>query len=86
MFQKFVSILESRGGDKNVPDECACKTMEAWHGLVCAILLDSACACVLASYSATLLLRRLVGATDCKHWESLVTRLITFMCLVMEAL
>ena len=49
------------------PDKCACKTTKAWHRLLCAVLLRSTCACVLASYSAALLLRRLVGATDGKR-------------------
>ena len=42
------------GGGENGPDECVCKTTEAWHGLVCAVLLHSSCACVLALYSGFL--------------------------------
>ena len=46
------------------------KHAKAWHRLLCAVLLRSTCACVLASYSAALLLQRLVGATDGKDSHS----------------
>ena len=51
---EVVSTLESRGGGENVPDGCVRKTTEAWHGLVCAVMLRSASACMLASYSGFL--------------------------------
>ena len=43
---EVVLTLKSIGSSENGPDEYVCKTTEAQHGLACAVLLHSACACV----------------------------------------
>ena len=90
---KLVLTLESKGGSENSPDEHVCETTEAWHGLACTVLLRSAFASVFGlvfRFSCHSICRLWYQKVSMRYgrqtlgWESLDTRLIAFVCLVME--